>query len=562
MKEKKTSFIHSISAKILALVIFAVMVALVGSVLNASLKGKQTVGRVNENYIMTLTETAANVIEKMPPELQNPKEFANVLEDLKMIGVDSSYTYLVSADGTMLYHPDESKIGQPVENAVVTGIVKQLQEGKVPENKVVLYEFKGAMKYAGYAITSNKDIVVVTADQDEIMAPIDEMVRFMVLMSLSSLVVSVVMGVVVGWLICRPIKHLCKIINSTAEFDFRHNPMSEKLCKKKDEMGMMARQIRQMRRNLRSMMKDINEAGGRITENVDGLKDITDTVNGMCSDNAATSEELAAAMEETAATTVTIHENIGSIRNGARDITALAVRGADTSEEIMGRAQALREKTIQASSKTLDMYNNVKVKAESAIEGSKAVEKINALTSTIMAISSQTGLLALNASIEAARAGEAGRGFSVVATEIGSLADQTSRAIADISDIVKEVNVAVSNMAECLQETNEFLETTVITEYKEFEQVSEQYKEDADVFKNGMNKVRSQIEDLAESIDTIAQAMGGINDTVGEATAGVTDIAEKTSDMVQKTGDANNMAAVAYECAEGLKQHVQRFTLE
>lgn len=73
-----------------------------------------------------------------------------------------------------------------------------------------------------------------------------------------------------------------------------------------------------------------------------------------------------------------------------------------------------------------------------------------------MEISSQTGLLALNASIEAARAGEAGRGFAVVATEIGSLADQTSKAIADIGNIVKAVNEAVGNMTECLSETTGF----------------------------------------------------------------------------------------------------------
>ena len=121
----------------------------------------------------------------------------------------------------------------------------------------------------------------------------------------------------------------------------------------------------------------------------------------------------------------------------------------------------------------MTMYNNVKTKAQEAIEGSKAVDKINELTGTIMEISSQTGLLALNASIEAARAGEAGRGFAVVATEIGSLADQTSKAIKDIGTIVDAVNAAVSNMAECLEETTGFLENTVLTEYKEFEQVSE-----------------------------------------------------------------------------------------
>ena len=87
----------------------------------------------------------------------------------------------------------------------------------------------------------------------------------------------------------------------------------------------------------------------------------------------------------------------------------------------------------------MEMYTNVKEKSEKAIEGSKAVEKINELTNTIMEISSQTGLLALNASIEAARAGEAGRGFAVVAKEVGGLAAQSTKSSKDITDTVEHV---------------------------------------------------------------------------------------------------------------------------
>jgi len=267
-------------------------------------------------------------------------------------------------------------------------------------------------------------------------------------------------------------------------------------------------------------------------------------------------------MEETAATTVTINENIEVIKNGADDINSMATEGARTSEAIMMRANDLRTKTVEASTKTMTMYNNVKTKAQEAIEGSKAVDKINELTGTIMEISSQTGLLALNASIEAARAGEAGRGFAVVATEIGSLADQTSKAIKDIGTIVDAVNAAVSNMAECLEETTGFLENTVLTEYKEFEQVSEQYQEDADTFKTSMNDVSDAMAGLANSIDAIAQALSGINSTVGESSIGVSDIAEKTSDMVEKTGTTHDMVEECYTYVEKLREIVSQFVLQ
>lgn len=228
----------------------------------------------------------------------------------------------------------------------------------------------------------------------------------------------------------------------------------------------------------------------------------------------------------------------------------------------MKRAGSLRAKTVEASGKTMQMYQNVKEKADQAIKGSKAVDKINELTQTIMEISSQTGLLALNASIEAARAGEAGRGFAVVATEIGGLADQTSKAIANINEIVAQVNNAVSNMSGCLEETTGFLETTVIKDYQEFEQVSEQYQEDASEFRNNMESVSDAVSELTSAIEAIAQAVQGISDTVGESSVGIAEIAEKTSDMVSKTGASNAMVTECFDSAEQLQGIVGQFELE
>ena len=560
-EEQKVSFIHSISAKIMLLTVLAVVMSVLIVAFRAEAGAKKVVGDVSADYILSMAEMGVEIVNNLPQEA-DAGAYENALADISMEGIDSSYAYLVDTDGTMLYHPTAEKIGQPVENAVVLGVVAELAKGQVPVNETVTYDFKGVTKYAAYAITANRQIVVVTADEDEIMEPLNQIINKIMLLSLGILVAAIVLAYVVSQFICKPIQQITTIIVDTAQLDFRSNPNGAKLRSRRDETGEMANAVHVMRRNLRSMIGDIDTASNQITQNVDGLQEITTTVDHMCSDNSATSQQLAAGMEETAATTVTINENIEVIKNGADDINSMATEGARTSEAIMMRANDLRTKTVEASTKTMTMYNNVKTKAQEAIEGSKAVDKINELTGTIMEISSQTGLLALNASIEAARAGEAGRGFAVVATEIGSLADQTSKAIKDIGTIVDAVNAAVSNMAECLEETTGFLENTVLTEYKEFEQVSEQYQEDADTFKTSMNDVSDAMAGLANSIDAIAQALSGINSTVGESSIGVSDIAEKTSDMVAKTGTTHDMVEECYTYVEKLREIVGQFVLQ
>ncbi|MBE5850806.1 MAG: methyl-accepting chemotaxis protein [Lachnospiraceae bacterium] len=488
-------------------------------------------------------------------------DYDKLIGQIEMSGVEGSYAYMVSPDGTMLYHKDPEKIGNPVENAAVKGIVADLAAGKSVPNGSCTYEYKGAYKVAGYAFTSSGNIVIVTADRDVMMAGVDHMKIMLIVIGVIFLIIAVLLVAAFTMYMLKGLEHLVPVIDKTANYDFSEDRESKRLERRSDEIGMIARALAKTRNNLRDMVELISRAGSSIDTNVNMLQATIDKVGTICEDNSATTETLAAGMEETAATTSTIAQNVSNVQGNALDIDRMADAGTKLADEVSKRANELSATTELASRKTMEIYESVKVKSDEAINASQAVNKINELTGTIMAISSQTSLLALNASIEAARAGEAGRGFAVVATEIGNLANQTSEAVTNIGGIVEEVNNAVSQMSDCLTQTTSFLETNVLSDYQEFGKVSLQYKEDADTFGNSMNEIRESVGSLTADIEKIAGAISGIDTNVSETSHGVVDIAERTTEMASDTSTSVNKVNECRDAVSDLNNIINKFSL-
>lgn len=475
---------------------------------------------------------------------------------------DTGYAFLTDAKGELMHHKDLG-LGQNLGDlGGTTGDVAARIAAGEGESTLLEYTYNNTRKQLVYTSLNNGMKFVLTAPDSEIRSTTNTLVVKASMGGLGAILFSLVVGLVISFLIAKPITALTKVIDKTARFDFTPSQNSRLLRRYKDEIGQMANKVHEMRKSLREMVGEIKNAEGTLLSSVENLDHIMADNNSRSQDNSAATQEMAAGIDMAAKNTKHIADNMDNAKQNAENIHALTEDGREKSNQILSRAEEIRKTSETSSSQAVRMYEEIKEKSDKAIEQSKAAGKINELTDAIKSISSQTSLLALNANIEAARAGEAGRGFAVVATEIGSLATQTSQAVDNINDIVGAVNVAVRSMTECMNTMIQFLETQVISDYDAFRSSGEQYHEDAMAYMDLMNRIKSAIEELDSYIASIATSVEDINATMDQSTEGINAIAEKSSKVVESTMEGYERLNDSKQSVKALEAITAKFKLQ
>jgi len=328
--------------------------------------------------------------------------------------------------------------------------------------------------------------------------------------------------------------------------------IDEKYLKREDEIGKMFKSINHMKNSFREIIIQVKNESNVVLESIMATKGKIDNLNVKISDVSATTQELSASMEETAASTEEINSSSEKMEAVIKDMNTSVKNGELTAKEIEQRAEKLKADALQSQEKSNNVTSKIQTSLKSAVEKSKAVEKINELTTKILEITEETNLLALNAAIESARAGEAGRGFAVVADSIRKLAETSKDTAIEIQKINIEVVAAVNDLKDTSNEVINFIGTQVVKDYEKLVDTGEQYKEDAIVFNELVSSIGEISDELIKSTEDIVRAIDEVSQATNEGAQGTTIIATKSNEVVNLTEEVVTQTNKTKECSDKL----------
>lgn len=560
MEQSKTKKRGTFAAKIIVMVILAVIVSNVICMVFILESSKKQITDSTKHTMVDVINTTSKIVEN---EISNADtedldydEYAKSLSDVKLEGMDSSYVYVVKNDGTMLYHPTKEKVGQPVENAVIKGVVQQLQDGKKPGTTVVEYDFNGTTKYSAYTILNNENILVLTADESEALAGITTVTGVAVGIIAIVVLIAIIISFIMGRRLMRPLVKVSTIIedvaNGNIEADFSVVKESN------DEIGLIIEKMKELTQSLGSIVGKIRTSSDTMSSNSYELNDTSSQTLAANNEISKAVEDVAEGSTGMAASISKINENLLEMSNETKDINASVdeIKNQTTAVQDSSKIMNDKIKSMQDSSHKMDEGISAISKRIETVN--TTVDKVSNIVSVIEEISSETNLLSLNASIEAARAGDAGKGFAVVAQEIRVLSDNTNTELENIKQIISSL---VEECRYCVQASGTIVEDNA------------KQKEEIKAVLDEFGSLDEQIQKTAEKADEIEElvtAMIELNDDITKSSNSLTDVsaanAAATEEMNANIEELNAMMHGVSEMAEhmnnesdGLKEALSFF---
>lgn len=466
---------------------------------------------------------------------------------------DGNSAFLLAADGTVIAHENKDFLPAKEGNTILTEQIKGLDLNSDELQK--LNDYDGKEKYIDVARVDETGWIFGVQENTSITK--NELVKSII----STLILGIIILIVACGVIVFTVHKLLAPLTNMKEFVKEQvigDDSSSAMKKEVDEIAYLLSQLQERFIDVISRTKhETHRMKDSIVVTSGKMEDINDSIETITSFIEHTNDNIAS---QTIAISA-YNENCQNMFQGIDDLAHDAQDMAARANEITDKVGAFVPDIIARRETAVRITNQSSTELTEAIEESAVIKEIVEVASAIQTISSQTSLLALNASIEAARAGEAGRGFAVVAEEIKMLSESTNQEVGKINDLIAKVISSVDKLSGKSREILAFINDTVLGDYEKLEKLANGYLRDSNYYAEISSNLGASSEELYAMVQNMVDSSSEIADSQKQLNDEMTRINEKIVDISDNSKEVSDETSELLISSESLAETVGTFRI-